>query len=102
MFWPNAIVTDSNKNNPSSLFTTTGSNTVDEAKECIKKWKNNENLLVLCAYIQDDDKKTVYMENNIDFVGNIRYSEEIKESGDIKHFSYRKSYNNLRRIKERK
>ena len=102
MFWANAIVTDSNKNKPSSLFTTSGSSTIDEAKECIKKWKENESILVLCAYIQDDDKNTDYMENNVDFVGNIRYSEEPKKSSDVKHYSYRKSYNTLNSIKGRK
>lgn len=82
LFWPTAVVFDKHERKVYSLYATTGSSTLEEAKEYIKGLKNdNDRYSVLCAYVDTgkiDD--VVYLENNIDALGYVRYqNDEEKE-----------------------
>ena len=80
MFWPNAIVREENSKKTYSLFTYGGEFTVEEAKMTIDKWKSIDNIKVLCGYIQDSDTNSiVYLENNVDSFGNVKYENNVKK-----------------------
>lgn len=80
MFSPNAIVTDNINIIPYSLFTYDSLATLEAAKNQIELWKKDKYIKVLCAYIQDDNKNIVYLENNVDAFGYVNYkNEEQKE-----------------------
>lgn len=78
MFWANAIILNRNTNQLQSLFTYEGSITPEEAKTIIEKWKENENIQVVCAYIKDDNTdQVIYLENNVNVIGQISYENEV-------------------------
>ena len=73
MYWPTAIVTNSPKEKPYTMFTSEGTFNIEESKKVISNWKN-EYKEVLCAYICDDSQNVVYLENNVDSFGHVYYS----------------------------
>ena len=77
VFWPMAIVTDFHSKKSYSLNTYEGTFSIDEAKKVINTWKSDDKILVLCAYITDSNiNEVIYLENNVDAFGNIRYKNE--------------------------
>jgi hypothetical protein len=75
LYWPMAIVTDVQSKKTYTQFTYDGCLTFDAAKDVINRWKDNTNILVLCAYIQADNK-VIYLENNLNFLGNVEYNHD--------------------------
>ena len=76
MYWPTAIITDDNSLNPRSIYKRQGTFTIAASKAIIEDWKSNNYIHVLCAYVTDDVDNVVYMENNIDVLGNVRYEKK--------------------------
>ena len=79
MYWANAIILNIDTNKVQSLFTYEGCMSVEEAKEIIGNWKQNGNIQVLCGYIKEDTTdQVVYLENNINALGQVSYENEEK------------------------
>lgn len=79
MFWPTSIVYNNDLKKTYSLFTYEGCSSVEVAKEVIKSWRENEKLLVLCAYVTDDNNNVLYLENNVNAFGDVTYNEHLLE-----------------------
>ena len=73
LFWPVAIIFDDKNKKAFSQFTTNACLSVDDAMNAIETWREIYNSNLLCAYIKDSEKdQVVYLENNVDTMGNIR------------------------------
>ena len=84
MYWANAVILNTNSNQVQSLFTYEGCVSLEEAKSIINNWKQNENIQVLCGYIKDETTdQIVYLENNVNALGQISYEEEKKQTHKI-------------------
>ena len=76
MFWANAVVLNEKSNKVYSLSTYEGSDSLGDAKSVIDEWKKIDSRKVLCAYVTGDTSQEIlYLENNIDSFGNIRYTD---------------------------
>lgn len=77
MYNPTAIVYNSVTKQPNSLASYEQYMSVDEAKSIINAWKKNPNIQILSAYIKDSTtEEIVYLENNINTLGQIEYKQE--------------------------
>ena len=77
MYWANAVVLNINTSKVQSLFTYEGCMSLEEAKGIISNWKQNESIQVLCGYVKDDTTdQVVYLENNVNALGQVTYEEE--------------------------
>lgn len=78
LYWPMGIVRYGIVP-PYTAFTSHGFDTIEEAQDVIDKWKETPRLNVLCAYIHDDDQNIVYLENNVNTVGDIEYNNKPRQ-----------------------
>ncbi len=84
MYWPTAVAYNTVTKQPQSLFTYEGYISIDEAKGVIDKWKQAQNIKILCAYVKDNDlDQIVYLENNINALGQIEYKKNNSDSKTV-------------------
>ena len=88
MFWPTSIVYNNDLKKTYSLFTYDGCSSVEAAKEVIKSWRENEKLLVLCAYVTDNNNNVLYLENNVNAFGDVTYNEHLLDEAFAKIKSF--------------
>ena len=80
MFWPTALIFDEKAKKAFTQITTDSCPSVDDAMNTIETWREMYNSNILCAYIKDDETdNVVYIENNVDCLGNIRKKEPRKK-----------------------